>query len=157
MKTLHNRGIRIQLSCEKKDAIPMKNKLVTLRHRMDKVVQRSATRAHQLDVGYADAQLYFEARDELLAWVEASVEELKHKPSGAELTTIGGERLRELVEDHKHFQEQITRRRSHLEMTLLRGKALAERAPPHERKPIDAMNEALSQKWEELGNSSLKR
>jgi hypothetical protein len=43
MKELHNPDI--QLSCEKKDAIPMKKKLVSLKQRMDKVVTRITKRS----------------------------------------------------------------------------------------------------------------
>lgn len=44
MKELYNKGVRIQLCCEKKDAIPMKNKLVSLKHRTDKISQRNLER-----------------------------------------------------------------------------------------------------------------
>lgn len=36
MKELNNRGVRVQLNCEKKDAIPLKNRLVSLKHRVEK-------------------------------------------------------------------------------------------------------------------------
>lgn len=48
MKELHNKGIRIQLSCEKKDAIPMKNKLVSLKHAVDKIVLRNSERTKRM-------------------------------------------------------------------------------------------------------------
>uniref|UniRef100_A0A915LT65 Dystrophin n=1 Tax=Meloidogyne javanica TaxID=6303 RepID=A0A915LT65_MELJA len=50
MKELNNKGIRMQLSCEKKDAIPMKNKLVSLKHRTDKLAQRSNERLRTLTI-----------------------------------------------------------------------------------------------------------
>lgn len=37
-------GTRLQYYCEKKDAIPIKNGLVSLKHRFEKVASRSAER-----------------------------------------------------------------------------------------------------------------
>jgi hypothetical protein len=42
------RCVRIQLSCEKKDAIPMKNRLFSLKHRTDKLQAKSNERLRTL-------------------------------------------------------------------------------------------------------------
>uniref|UniRef100_A0AC34GLC6 Uncharacterized protein n=1 Tax=Panagrolaimus sp. ES5 TaxID=591445 RepID=A0AC34GLC6_9BILA len=44
MSDLNTRGSKIQFTCEKKDAIPIKNRLISLKHRFDKIVNRTADR-----------------------------------------------------------------------------------------------------------------
>jgi len=58
MKELNNKGIRMQLSCEKKDAIPMKNKLVSLKHRTDKLAQRSNERLRTLTIALVKENIF---------------------------------------------------------------------------------------------------
>lgn len=44
MSDLNTRGTKIQFTCEKKDAVPIKNRLISLKHRFDKVVNRTSDR-----------------------------------------------------------------------------------------------------------------
>uniref|UniRef100_A0A915N437 GAR domain-containing protein n=1 Tax=Meloidogyne javanica TaxID=6303 RepID=A0A915N437_MELJA len=79
MKELNNKGIRMQLSCEKKDAIPMKNKLVSLKHRTDKLAQRSNERLRTLTIALDDSRLFFVAQQELIDWIEEQLKLLDEK------------------------------------------------------------------------------
>nr|CAD2200604.1 unnamed protein product [Meloidogyne enterolobii] len=107
MKELNNKGIRMQLSCEKKDAIPMKNKLVSLKHRTDKLAQRSNERLRTLTIALDDSRLFFVAQQELIDWIEEQLKLLDEK----ETEKMGtGDRIRELLEEHKKLQDQIRRR-----------------------------------------------
>ncbi len=51
-----NKGTKLQYYCEKKDAIPIKNLLVSAKHRFDKIVSRTADRTKQLDQGFNQAK-----------------------------------------------------------------------------------------------------
>uniref|UniRef100_A0A915ENC3 Dystrophin n=1 Tax=Ditylenchus dipsaci TaxID=166011 RepID=A0A915ENC3_9BILA len=129
LKELQNKGVRIQLSCEKKDAIPMKNKLVSLKHRMDKVHTRTAERTRQLENAQTDTQMFEEAKNELLQWISAK-------------------RVRDMLNEHKNFHEQIERRKSTFDMLCTKGKSLEDHAPPSEKKTKRKEVEALQQNWE---------
>lgn len=52
----------MQLSCEKKDAIPMKNRLVSLKHRCDKLTQRSNERTRTLNAALVKIKIIFELK-----------------------------------------------------------------------------------------------
>lgn len=77
MGDLNSRGTKLQYYCEKKDAIPIKNLLVSAKHRFDKVLSRSADRTKQLDLAFQEARLYFETHSQLLKWIEDSDKWLK--------------------------------------------------------------------------------
>jgi hypothetical protein len=115
MKELNNKGIRMQLSCEKKDAIPMKNRLVSLKHRTDKLQQKSQERLRILTNALEESKHFFGSRKELLDWIEEQQNWLQEK----EAEKMGtGERIRELLDEHKRrLMEQIQRRGGHYEDT----------------------------------------
>lgn len=50
-------GTRLQYYCEKKDAIPIKNGLVSLKHRFEKVTSRSAERTKVIWSGFRLKQI----------------------------------------------------------------------------------------------------
>lgn len=102
-----------------------------------------------------DTQEFVESRDELLHWIEASMEQLGVKIN--EGASTAQERIREGIDEHKAFQEQIHRRSSTFETTCLRGKALEDHAPPNEKKTKRNEVETLKQRWDELKKLSAKR
>ena len=81
MADLKSRGTKLQYLCEKKDAIPIKNNLVSARHRLDKIVSRCADRTKQLDSASKDAALYFDSYAELADWIENSAKWIDQQSS----------------------------------------------------------------------------
>ncbi|KAF7636202.1 GAR domain-containing protein [Meloidogyne graminicola] len=154
MKELNNKGIRVQLSCEKKDAIPMKNRLVSLKHRTDKLTQRSNERLRTLNISLDDSRLFFIAQQELIDWINEQFKLLDEKEN-EKLGT--GDRIRELLEEHRKLQDQINRRNGLYEETRLRGNMLSEHAPTTEKRKIELENDKLVNEWTELGKRILKR
>lgn len=72
MSDMNSKGTKLQYYCEKKDAIPIKNLLVSAKHRFEKVVSRCADRMKQLDLAFQEARLYFESHEQLIEWVDSS-------------------------------------------------------------------------------------
>lgn len=73
MADLKSRGTKLQYLCEKKDAIPIKNNLVSARHRLDKIVSRCADRTKQLDNASKESTVYFEGHSGLMDWIDQSL------------------------------------------------------------------------------------
>lgn len=72
MSNLNSKGTKVQYYCEKKDAIPIKNLLVSAKHRFDKVASRCADRMKQLDLALQEARLYFTSHVQLVNWITSS-------------------------------------------------------------------------------------
>ncbi|KAI3410026.1 hypothetical protein GPALN_006390 [Globodera pallida] len=156
MKELCNKGIRIQLSCEKKDAIPMKNRLVSLKHRTDKLAQRSNERLKTLTMALDESRLFFDSRRDLLRWTDEQQRWLHDRE--AENSARGtGEHIREALADQREFAESIQRKAGVYEDVRRRGGALEEHAPPGEKLQLVDANEELDRRWETLTRDALRR
>ncbi|KHN76670.1 Dystonin [Toxocara canis] len=153
MSDINSKGTKLQYYCEKKDAIPIKNLLVTAKHRFDKVVSRSADRTKQLDLAFQEARLFFDAQAELGEWIASSKKWLDEQSGQATF----GERVRGDLERHKDFQHELAGRQPMYDATYRRGKSLSEHAPRAESSTISQMNEQLREKWTQLCNSSVQR
>lgn len=149
---LNNKGSRIQFACEKKDAIPIKNRLISLRHRFDKIHSRVNDRTKNLDNAMAEAQTYFEVRDELVDWMNKASEKIAKQQ--VEPTTA--EKLREILDEHKALQEELQSKKPRYESTEKRGRLLEEHAPAAEKRQITKANEELQTKWNALSNSAFR-
>ncbi|KAM3720341.1 Microtubule-actin cross-linking factor [Dirofilaria immitis] len=153
MSDLNSKGTKVQYYCEKKDAIPIKNFLVSAKHRFDKVASRCTDRMKQLDLAIQEARLYFEAHVQLVNWISSSLKWVTNEYA----ETTSGDRLRIDLEKHKKFQHELMEQQVIYEATYKRGKTLSEHAPREEQKEIDLMNEMLKERWTQLVNASLQK
>ncbi|VDN02146.1 unnamed protein product [Thelazia callipaeda] len=154
MSELNSKGTKLQYYCEKKDAIPIKNLLVSAKHRFDKVASRCMDRRKQLDLALQEAQLYFGSHSELIDWIDNG----NAKWNGSEYKqATSGSQLRLDLEQHREYQNELNERQTMYEATFKRGKSIAEHAPRDEQKGINLMNEILKEKWTQLVNTTLYR
>ncbi|TKR92402.1 hypothetical protein L596_007064 [Steinernema carpocapsae] len=154
LSELANKAGKIQLACEKKDAIPIKNRMVSLKHRFDKVQSRCADRTKALDSTFNDVRLFFDAHADLLDWIEENAGKLAEQETSPVST---GDRIRQELEEHTVFARELADLQPKYDSTERRGKALQEHAPQHEKPAIGAANEDLRQKWTSLCAASVQR
>ncbi|VDK80304.1 unnamed protein product, partial [Onchocerca ochengi] len=153
MSNLNSKGTKVQYYCEKKDAIPIKNLLVSAKHRFDKVASRCADRMKQLDLALQEARLYFTSHVQLVNWITSSFKWVNDQY----VQTVSGDRLRIDLEKHRKFQHELMEQQAAYEAIYKRGKALSEHAPREEQGGIDLMNEMLKEKWTQLVNATLQK
>ncbi|VBB27153.1 unnamed protein product [Acanthocheilonema viteae] len=153
MSDLNSKGTKLQYYCEKKDAIPIKNLLVSAKHRFDKISSRCADRMKQLDLALQEARVYFESYTEIIDWITSRLKWIDDQYA----QTASGDRLRIDLEKHRKFQHELTERQGVYEGTYKRGKALSEHAPREEQAGIDQMNELLKERWTQLINATLQK
>ncbi len=72
MSDLQAKGTKLQYYCEKKDAIPIKNMLVSIKLRFEKVAGRSVERGKLIDSAMAEAQAFFDGHSEISTWMDES-------------------------------------------------------------------------------------
>lgn len=109
----------------------------------------------ELENSANDSQLYFDSHNELVEWIDASIVQLESQ--SVDLLTNTGCKIRDLLENHKLFYDQINRRTSVYESTYQRGKLLEDQASSLEKKTIAKANEILKGKWEILNTKSIKQ
>ncbi|VDK41941.1 unnamed protein product [Anisakis simplex] len=153
MNEMNNVGTRLQYQCEKKDAIPIKNFLVTAKHRFDKIASRSSDRRKQLDDIFQLARSFFDMHAQLSDWIESSKKWLEEQS----VQTTFSERMRDDLDHHKDFQREFAGRQPMFDTTYRRGKSLIEHASKNEAATITKLNERLREQWTELCHLSVEK
>ncbi|CAI5438399.1 unnamed protein product [Caenorhabditis angaria] len=139
-------GVRMQYYCEKKDAIPIKNRLVSLKHRCEKISTRTAERAKQL-IG---------AKDEVGAWqdgiheLDGFIIDILERIGANEPMTSSLEKLKVKLEEVKEAQKDVSGKQALFDLTRKRGNVLAEHATRNEYKIIASQNEKIGKRWNEM-------
>ncbi|VDK52596.1 unnamed protein product, partial [Cylicostephanus goldi] len=136
-------GTRLQYYCEKKDAIPIKNGLVSLKHRFEKVSSRTADRTKQLNTALDEARIW----EKGIASIHGFLDEVEESLPDAQLPTSNVDKLKNSLEKIKVVQADVTYRQADFDTTYKRGKSLMDRAPRSEVKKIQEINEKLRKRW----------
>uniref|UniRef100_A0A8R1E2J6 GAR domain-containing protein n=1 Tax=Caenorhabditis japonica TaxID=281687 RepID=A0A8R1E2J6_CAEJA len=139
-------GLQIQYHCEKKDAIPIKNRIVSLKHRVEKIAGRAAERGKQLTATRDEVAAWQDGVHELEAFVDDVLERIAPEPS----TTSSLDRLKAKLEEVKEAQKDVSGKQTLFDSTRKRGVGLAERATRAEYKTIAMANEKMSKRWTEM-------
>lgn len=139
-------GVKMQYYCEKKDAIPIKNRLVSLKHRVEKISGRTAERAKQLATTRDEVATWQDGLHELEGFVADVLERITPEPG----TTSSLEKLKAKLEEVKEAQRDVTAKQTLFDVTRKRGVGLAERATRAEYKTISMANEKMGKRWNEM-------
>ncbi|CAB3407856.1 unnamed protein product [Caenorhabditis bovis] len=140
-------GVRMQYYCEKKDAIPIKNRVVSLKHRCEKISSRTAERAKQLAAARDEVATWQDGVHELDAFIADVLDKIN---ADGDAMTSSLEKLKARLEEIKEAQQDVTAKQPVFEVTRRRGIALAEHATRSEYKTIASANEKLAKRWNEM-------
>merc|ERR1739848_176557 len=77
MLSLDKKGTHLKYFSQKQDVILIKNLLVSVQHRWEKVVSKSTERTRALDYGYKEAREFHDAWDFLCGWLDNATIELQ--------------------------------------------------------------------------------
>ncbi|WKX89695.1 hypothetical protein Q1695_008943 [Nippostrongylus brasiliensis] len=147
-------GTRLQYYCEKKDAIPIKNGLVSLKHRFEKVASRTADRTKQLNAAVDESRVWVNGIESLKYWLD----EVESRIPDEQLSTSNVNKLKEHHSEVKKIQAELASRQQDFEMTYKRGKTLIDHAPRSEVKQIAEVNDGFKKRWNSvLENANQKR
>jgi hypothetical protein len=126
MLSLDKKGTHLKYFSQKQDVILIKNLLVSVQHRWEKVVSKSAERTRALDYGYKEAKEFHEAWEFLCGWLDNAATSLgeisaqnKNDPA----------KIKKEIEKHKEFQKELSAKQPMYDGTMKNGKQLTEKAP----------------------------
>merc|ERR1719376_890653 len=108
------------------DVILIKNLLVSVQHRWQKVVSKAADRTKALDIAFKDAKEFSGAWNELISWLDEAEQTLDELAA-----TVGNdpEKIKIQIAKHKEFQKQLGTKQQMYHMTMKLGKAILNKAP----------------------------
>merc|ERR1719151_569525 len=154
MLSLDKKGTHLKYFSQKQDVILIKNLLVSVQHRWEKVVSKSAERTRALDYGYKEAKEFHDSWEFLCGWLDDAAQRLadmdpKNKNDPA--------KIKKELERHKEFQKELSGKQPMYDSTMKNGKALQGKAPKTDEPVIKQMMQELKDKWLTVCNLSVEK
>merc|ERR1712045_280509 len=126
MLSLDKKGTHLKYFSQKQDVILIKNLLVSVQHRWEKVVSKSAERTRALDYGYKEAKEFHDAWEFLCDWLDRAAEQLSDMSN---VNKNDPAKIKKDIEKHKEFQKDLSGKQPMYDSTMKNGKTLQGKAP----------------------------
>jgi len=158
MLSLDKLGTHLKYFSQKQDAILIKNLLISVQNRWEKIVSRSAERTRDLERGFKEAKQFMDSWKDLTNWLTNSLASLSQE----QLTTpIGNNpaKIRQLISKHKEFHRQLSQTQVSYDMCMKLGRRLVDKCESdHSDRPqLHEMLNDLKNKWQTLCFQSVER
>merc|ERR1719150_3240910 len=154
MLSLDKKGTHLKYFSQKQDVILIKNLLVSVQHRWEKVVSKSAERTRALDYGYKEAKEFHEAWEFLCDWLDRAAEQLSDMSN---VNKNDPAKIKKDIEKHKEFQKDLSGKQPMYDSTMKNGKTLQGKAPKPDEPVIKQMLVHLKNKWLNVCNLSVEK
>ncbi|XP_015788889.1 dystonin isoform X3 [Tetranychus urticae] len=153
MLNLDKKGTHLKYFSQKQDVIIIKNLLVSVQHRWERVVGKAAERTRALDRGYKEAREFHDAWSSLISWLKNAEEQLdNYQPAGND-----PERIKLHLMKHKEFQRALGAKQSTYDATIKLGRTLKDKCPKSDVPILNDMIEELKQRWNSACAKSVDR
>merc|ERR1711963_1137852 len=154
MGSLDKKGTHLKYFSQKQDVILIKNLLVPVQHRWEKVVSKSAERTRALDYGYKEAKEFHEAWEFMCDWLDRAAEQLSDMSS---MNKNDPAKIKKDIEKHKEFQKELSGKQPMYDSIMKNGKSLQGKAPKPDEPIIKQMLTDLKNKWLNVCNLSIEK
>lgn len=156
MLLLDKKGTHLKYFSQKQDVILIKNLLVSVQHRWERVVAKSAERTRALDHGYKEAREFHDAWSSLMSWMDETETTLDKLTEEAAQST-DPMKIKKHLEKVKETQRNLSARQGQYDSTMRSGKNLADRAPKSDEPVLMKMLIELKETWTRLCSKSVDR
>lgn len=156
MLLLDKKGTHLKYFSQKQDVILIKNLLVSVQHRWERIVAKVAERTRALDHGYKEAREFHEAWQALLAWLqetEISLDQLSEEAAASNDPA----KIKKHLDRLKDTQRNLSSRQGQYDSTMRSGKSLADRAPKTDEPVLTSMLTQLKETWTRVCSKSVDR
>lgn len=153
MMELDKKGTHLKYFSQKQDVILIKNLLVSVQHRWEKVLSKTAERSRNLDYGYRETKEFYDAWNDLMNWLN----DLEKNFDSMQQLSNNSDAIRQMIQKHREFQRQLGSKHAQYDATLKMGKNLKEKAPKIDVPVIQNMIDELKNKWNSICNKSVDR
>merc|ERR1712223_1525215 len=154
MLSLDKKGTHLKYFSQKQDVILIKNLLVSVQNRWEKVVSKSAERTRALDYGYKEAKEFHDSWEFLCTWLDEAKGRLDEM--GVQSKNDPAKIKRE-IEKLKDFQKELSSKQPMYDATMKNGKVLTDKAPKPDHPILKEMLTELKNKWMTVCNLSVEK
>ncbi|XP_040280539.1 microtubule-actin cross-linking factor 1 isoform X5 [Bufo bufo] len=151
---LDKTGNQLKFLSQKQDVVLIKNLLLSVQSRWEKVVQRSVERGRHLDDARKRAKQFHEAWKKLVDWLE---EAENHLDSEMEISN-DPDKIKLQLSKHKEFQKTLGSKQPVYDTTVRTGRALKEKASLNDDvQRLDHLLGEVRDKWDTVCGKSVER
>ncbi|NXI85332.1 DYST protein, partial [Rhipidura dahli] len=151
---LDKTGTHLKYFSQKQDVVIIKNLLISVQSRWEKVVQRLVERGRALDDARKRAKQFHEAWHKLMEWLEESEKSLD---SDLEIAN-DPDKIKMQLAQHKEFQKSLGAKHSVYDTTNRTGRSLKEKTTlADDNLKLDDMLSELRDKWDTICGKSVER
>ena len=157
MISLDKLGTHLKYYSQKQDVILIKNLLISVQNRWEKIVSRSAERTRDLERGFKEAKMFSDAWKDLVQWLNVSSANL----SSEQNNTIGNNpsKIKQSILKHKEFHRFLSQKQAGYDLAMKLGRKLAEKSDSEhgDRAQLQEMLNELKNKWQTVCLQSVER
>ncbi|XP_038580127.1 microtubule-actin cross-linking factor 1 isoform X13 [Micropterus salmoides] len=151
---LEKAGSQLRFASLKQDVVLIKNLLLSVQARWDKLVQRSLDRGRHLDEARKRAKQFHEAWRKLTDWLE---EAEKRLDSELEISNEP-DKIKIQLTKHKEFQKALGSKQPVYDTTVRSGRAMRDKAQlPADTQKLDHLVGEVRDKWDTVCGKSVER
>uniref|UniRef100_H9G7B1 Dystonin n=1 Tax=Anolis carolinensis TaxID=28377 RepID=H9G7B1_ANOCA len=151
---LDQSGNQLKFLSQKQDVVLIKNLLVSVQSRWEKVVQRSVERGRALDDARKRAKQFHEAWKKLVDWLEDAE---NHLDSDLEISN-DPDKIKLQLSKHKEFQKTLGGKQPVYDTTIRTGRALKEKAQfSDDGQSLDHLLGEVRDRWDTVCGKSVER
>nr|XP_017106609.2 uncharacterized protein LOC108131974 isoform X23 [Drosophila bipectinata] len=156
MLLLDKKGTHLKYFSQKQDVILIKNLLVSVQHRWERVVSKAAERTRALDHGYKEAREFNDAWSGMMQYLQETEQTLDQIIEEA-TASKEPQKIKKYIGKLKETHRQLGAKQSVYDGTMRTGKNLMERAPKGDRPVLDKMLLELKEQWTRVWSKSIER
>nr|XP_016942970.1 dystonin isoform X38 [Drosophila suzukii] len=156
MLLLDKKGTHLKYFSQKQDVILIKNLLVSVQHRWERVVSKAAERTRALDHGYKEAREFNDAWSGMMQYLQETEQVLDQIIEEA-TASKEPQKIKKYIGKLKETHRQLGAKQSVYDATMRTGKNLLERAPKGDRPVLDKMLLELKEQWTRVWSKSIDR
>ncbi|XP_075874847.1 dystonin isoform X6 [Nelusetta ayraudi] len=151
---LDKTGTHLKYFSQKQDVVLIKNLLLSVQGRWEKLVQRSVERGRQLDDARKRAKQFHESWNKLMEWLDESERNLD---SEVEIANEP-DKIKTQLTQHKEFQKALGSKHSVYDTTSRTGRALKDKTSlQDDKQKLDDMLSELRDRWDTVCGKSVER
>ncbi|XP_017146346.1 dystonin isoform X39 [Drosophila miranda] len=156
MLLLDKKGTHLKYFSQKQDVILIKNLLVSVQHRWERVVSKAAERTRALDHGYKEAREFNDAWSGMMQYLQETEQVLDQIIEEA-TASKEPQKIKKYIAKLKETHRQLAAKQTVYDGTMRTGKNLMERAPKGDRPVLDKMLLELKEQWTRVWSKSIER
>ncbi|KAG5872490.1 hypothetical protein JTB14_037535 [Gonioctena quinquepunctata] len=155
MLALDKKGTHLKYFSQKQDVILIKNLLISVQHRWERVASKSAERTRALDLGFKEAKEFHDSWAGLMNWLDDTEHSLDEFL--AEAVGNDPDKIKSRLAKHHDFQKALSSKQGAYDGVMKSGKHLKDKAPKTDETTLKNMLSELKSKWNSVCHKSVER